>query len=283
MAEVTALLRAKTTTEARGATRVTRYARSVAAWVLMILAVGAKVALAGDSSSATGSASADLRLALVGWPTAFGLAAVLVIVLSVKYWQARHVLRASRARVRELEKHASMAHLQGVSGSPSVRDAATGLFTREHMEASLDREIRRAMRERVPVAVIILALEGLKHLRANVGNEAADLVLREVGTLLQKNIRGSDIACRYEEDEFAVVLLAASRPQALARVDVLRTAIAALNLRYQDQNLGPLTTSVGVAVHTEHGPTPNSQTVLKAAVAALFEARTWDDRDRRRR
>ena len=197
-------------------------------------------------------------------------------VVLVRYIKIRRELQRKDARLREAEEHASALRLQSIAGNLSVRDSVTGLFNREYLEASLDREIRRAARERAPVAMIMLALPDVNAVRVKFGQEAANLVLREVANLLPKNIRGSDVACRYEDNEFALLLPAMSREQAIARADALRSSVEALNLNYQSQPLDPITACVGVAVHSEHSRDGSSQAVLRAACAALYEARTWE-------
>ena len=94
--------------------------------------------------------------------------------------------------------------------SQSIRDPLTGLFNRRYMEESLEREMRRASRGRHPVGIIMLDLDHFKQFNDAFGHDAGDALLREVGAVLQRSIRGEDIACRYGGEEFTLILPEAS-------------------------------------------------------------------------
>lgn len=153
----------------------------------------------------------------------------------------------------------------------SIRDPLTNLFNRRYMEESLEREMRRAVRGRHSVGIIMLDLDHFKRVNDEYGHEAGDTVLRELGSVLQRNIRGEDIACRYGGEEFTLILPEASLGDAAQRAEQLRVAIKALPIRYRKQTLGPITVSLGVAVFPDHGPT--GEAVLRAADAALYQAK----------
>lgn len=161
--------------------------------------------------------------------------------------------------------------------SQSIRDPLTNLYNRRYMEESLDREMRRAARGRYPVGIIVLDLDHFKGFNDAFGHEAGDALLREVGGVLQRSIRGEDIACRQGGEEFALILPEASLADAARRAEQLRDAIRALNVQYRRQSLGPITVSLGVAIFPDHGPT--AEAVLRAADTALYQAKDWG-RDR---
>jgi len=153
----------------------------------------------------------------------------------------------------------------------SIRDPLTNLFNRRYMEESLEREMRRAVRGRHSVGIIMLDLDHFKRVNDEYGHEAGDTVLRELGAVLQRNIRGEDIACRYGGEEFTLILPEASLADAAQRAEQLRGAIKSLPIRYRKQSIGPITVSLGVAVFPDHGPT--GEAVLRAADAALYQAK----------
>src|SRR6266705_187615 len=64
----------------------------------------------------------------------------------------------------------------------------------------------RELRERAPLALMMLDLDRFKRINDTAGHQAGDQVLVQVGALLKRHVRGSDIACRYGGEEFAVVL-----------------------------------------------------------------------------
>jgi diguanylate cyclase (GGDEF)-like protein len=93
-----------------------------------------------------------------------------------------------------------------------MRDVLTGLFNRRYMEETLERELRRAVREQGPLGIIMLDLDHFKQLNDTFGHEAGDTVLRALGRCMQELTRGYDIACRYGGEEFTLILPAAPLP-----------------------------------------------------------------------
>ena len=156
--------------------------------------------------------------------------------------------------------------------SQSVRDPLTGLFNRRYLEASLERELSRAKRGKSPLGVVMLDLDHFKSFNDTFGHEAGDDVLRELGTFLQRHVRGADIACRYGGEEFTLILPGASLAVTRARADQLRERIKQLQVDYHGQLLGPLTVSLGVAILPDHGT--SGEAVLHAADTALYRAKT---------
>jgi diguanylate cyclase (GGDEF)-like protein len=153
----------------------------------------------------------------------------------------------------------------------SVRDPLTGLFNRRHMEESLQRELHRAARNGKQVPVFMMDLDHFKQFNDSFGHEAGDILLREFGSLLTTQIRGSDIACRYGGEEFVVILVEAGLDVARQRADSLREQVRDMRVQHQGQMLRRVTVSIGVAAFPDHG-TSSSQ-LLNAADKALYAAK----------
>lgn len=159
----------------------------------------------------------------------------------------------------------------------SIRDALTGLFNRRYLEESLERDIQRAFRKQHSLGVIMIDVDHFKRYNDMFGHEGGDTVLRELGTFLKKNLRGSDIACRYGGEEITLILPEASLEVAIARAEQIREGVKHLVLKNRNQLLGAITLSLGVACFPEHGST--GQAVIQAADAALYRAKK-EGRDR---
>jgi diguanylate cyclase (GGDEF)-like protein len=153
----------------------------------------------------------------------------------------------------------------------SIRDPLTDLFNRRYLEETLERELRRVARLERPLGVIMLDLDRFKGFNDKFGHEAGDTLLRELSNLLRAKIRGSDIACRYGGEEFALILPEIALENVQERAEQLREDIQHLVIKHRGQNLEAITLSAGIAMFPEHGTT--SKTVLEAADAALYEAK----------
>jgi diguanylate cyclase (GGDEF)-like protein/PAS domain S-box-containing protein len=159
----------------------------------------------------------------------------------------------------------------------SVRDPLTGLFNRRFMQESFDRELRRAARTNRALGGILLDIDHFKQFNDSFGHEAGDLVLREVGTFLQSQIRGGDIACRVGGEEFMLILPDASLDVTQQRAEKVREAIKQVCVQYGGRLMGMITVSSGVAVFPTHGTT--SDALLRSADEALYQAKA-QGRDR---
>jgi diguanylate cyclase (GGDEF)-like protein len=155
--------------------------------------------------------------------------------------------------------------------SQSIRDPLTGLFNRRFMEESLALELRRAVRNQRPLGVIMLDLDCFKHFNDTFGHDAGDALLRELGKLLQTNIRGEDIACRYGGEEFTLILPEGSAEVTQQRADALREAIKRMDVLHRGRPLGRITASMGVAIFPEHGR--SAESLLQAADASLYQSK----------
>jgi diguanylate cyclase (GGDEF)-like protein/PAS domain S-box-containing protein len=153
----------------------------------------------------------------------------------------------------------------------SIRDPLTGLFNRRFLEESLGREVRRAERHNSQVSVLMLDVDHFKRFNDTWGHEAGDLVLREIGAVLDQSVRDGDVACRFGGEEFAIVMPDAPFEIALLRAEQLRMRVKAIAIAYRDQALGAVAVSVGVASYRLHGL--DGEHVLRSADEALYLAK----------
>ncbi|GAK55493.1 hypothetical protein U27_02327 [Candidatus Vecturithrix granuli] len=152
----------------------------------------------------------------------------------------------------------------------AIVDPLTGLYNRRHMEASLKRESRRAQRHNSSLGFMMLDVDHFKILNDAYSHEAGDIVLRELGLLLQRHIRGEDIACRYGGEEFLLILPEATLLDTQQRAEELRFIVREMGIRYQEHTLH-ITISIGVAALPAHGYDPKD--VLNVADMALYQAK----------
>lgn len=186
-----------------------------------------------------------------------------------------HLTEAKQRLALAMSEHIAMAlsnlRLHETLRSQSIRDPLTGLFNRRFMEESLSLELRRAARNQRPLGIIMLDLDRFKHFNDTYGHDAGDTLLRELGALLQANIRGEDIACRYGGEEFTLILPEGSAEGIRQRAEALREAIRRLEVVHRGKPLGTIAASLGVAIFPEHGRTGDA--LLQAADAALYQSK----------
>jgi diguanylate cyclase (GGDEF)-like protein len=153
----------------------------------------------------------------------------------------------------------------------SIRDPLTGLFNRRYMEETLERELRRAERDRHPVGILVLDVDHFKRVNDTFGHDGGDAVLAGLGTLLAGNTRGGDIACRLGGEEFVLILPGASLDESRRRAQELLEAARDFQVTHHGQLIGPVTFSAGVAAFPDHGLSRDA--VLRAADTAVYRAK----------
>jgi diguanylate cyclase (GGDEF)-like protein len=156
--------------------------------------------------------------------------------------------------------------------SQAIRDQLTGLYNRRFLEDALTRETGRAARSGEPVAVAILDVDHFKRINDTHGHEAGDAVLRELGQVLQKTIRKTDIVGRFGGEEFLMLLPGADVEVAQARTLGVLEAVRAMEVAIPaGAPLRNITASIGVAVMPLH--VVNGSALVAAADAALYQAK----------
>ena len=118
----------------------------------------------------------------------------------------------------------------------------------------------------------MLDLDHFKRFNDSHGHSAGDSVLRAVGDLLNRSLRGGDIACRYGGEELTVVMPGSPVADARARLDSLREAVMQVHVPYRDGALPAITVSIGIA--TAQPQETDAATLLERADIALYQAKT---------
>jgi diguanylate cyclase (GGDEF)-like protein/PAS domain S-box-containing protein len=85
-------------------------------------------------------------------------------------------------------------------------DTLTGLPNRSMFQDHLKRELRKASRSGQPLALMLLDLDGFKHVNDTLGHDRGDLLLRSAAQRLRQCVRSVNVVARLGGDEFTVVL-----------------------------------------------------------------------------
>ena len=136
---------------------------------------------------------------------------------------ARREADALSAKNRELEALVDqLADLQAQLREQADRDWLTGLHNRRFLARA-----RAEGRLHGPLAVAVLDLDHFKAINDGFGHQAGDRVLARVGAIVAAHAGGDAIAVRAGGEEFALYLPGTRAPDAAARCEILRAAIAA--------------------------------------------------------
>ena len=128
----------------------------------------------------------------------------------------------------------------------SITDPLTGLPNRRLLDSRLREELARVDRYHHPVALMILDLDGLKHINDELGHDAGDSALKAVARSLQRTCRATDLAARFGGDEFCVLAPNIAEEAALKLAERVRGTLGK-EASWVDAGLPPLTLSIGIA------------------------------------
>uniref|UniRef100_A0A7V4TI40 Bifunctional diguanylate cyclase/phosphodiesterase n=1 Tax=Candidatus Caldatribacterium saccharofermentans TaxID=1454753 RepID=A0A7V4TI40_9BACT len=128
-------------------------------------------------------------------------------------------------------------------------DPLTGLYTRRAFERRFLYFLDYAKTGRIPLALAILNVDGMKDINDVYGYPVGDLVLRGIASLLEET--GAEVLGRLSGDEFGLVFIRLSREAAFRRVEMLLERIRKLDF-LADEELR-VTASCGLAFYPEHG------------------------------
>lgn len=151
----------------------------------------------------------------------------------------------------------------------ATSDPLTGLFNRQYLESMMQREMQRGARSRGRFSLLLLDVDGLKPMNDRHGHAVGDAVLRDLGTILRRNLRAADVPCRYGGDEFAILLPDTEPGRAVLVGERLRATVEThfMKTPVGGQQLG-VTVSGGLAGFPTDASTPGE--LVAVADRALY-------------
>ena len=169
---------------------------------------------------------------------------------------------------RELGTVAKTQFLMEQTKLLAQTDALTALFNRRHTSMALDLEVARTNRYGTPLSVVMCDIDHFKSINDRFGHNAGDEVIRQVGGVFPRRIRGIDVAGRWGGEEFVVLLPSTPAPGAVVVAERIRAAIEALGA-FEG---GPerVTVSLGIA---EHQRGKSAIELIERADKALYVAK----------
>jgi two-component system cell cycle response regulator len=152
----------------------------------------------------------------------------------------------------------------------ALTDPLTQLPNRRHGLDFLASEWAFAQSNALPMACLLLDIDHFKRINDTYGHAAGDAVLRQLAELLKRASRAEDLVFRYGGEEFAAVLPNATARAAVQIAERIRSVVEKYSFLWEGQTI-PVTLSIGVA--SLHGAEMDSQALIQASDAALFEAK----------
>ncbi len=149
-------------------------------------------------------------------------------------------------------------------------DLLTGLVNRREFEGRLKRVVDSAKRERDSHALCFLDLDQFKVVNDTCGHVAGDELLRQVGSLMQENIRSRDTLARLGGDEFSILMEHCGIVQANQAAEHVIRALEGFRFHWEEHTF-TIGVSIGLAIIDQH--TKDSQEILSQVDSACYAAK----------
>ncbi|HEY3417774.1 MAG TPA: diguanylate cyclase [Armatimonadota bacterium] len=156
----------------------------------------------------------------------------------------------------------------------SFQDGLTGVANRRSFDDFLEREWKRARRDRSSISLIFIDIDLFKAYNDTYGHEAGDTTLKEVARAMSAMVkRATDLVARYGGEEFVAVLPDTDEEVAFLLGQAVRAAVEELAIPHAaSPTTGRVTVSVGIATRFP-AQTPATSTLISAADGALYQAK----------
>jgi diguanylate cyclase (GGDEF)-like protein len=151
-------------------------------------------------------------------------------------------------------------------------DYLTGLRTRGYFEQQLELEFKRAERKKQKFALLMIDIDHFKKANDTYGHHIGDQLLRDVTSILMKDMREVDTVARYGGEEFVIILPETTQTGAVYVAQRLRRGVEqAKFFAGSPHTVQHLTISIGVAVYDTDAQFKRD--LIEFADAALYAAK----------
>jgi len=149
-------------------------------------------------------------------------------------------------------------------------DSLCNTYNRQYSQQLLEYEFGLAMKNSLPLSILMLDIDDFKSINDRYGHAAGDAVLKAVANTIKKVIRESDILGRYGGDEFVVGLVRINCQDAILLARRICIAVANTEKMVPDFPRAEVSVSIGVKC------LENEQTLeelIRSADRKLYEAK----------
>lgn len=156
----------------------------------------------------------------------------------------------------------------------AITDALTGAYNRRFFDERFAAEFGRALRQNIPLSLIMLDVDCFKPYNDKYGHPAGDKVLIAVVKALKSQLnRPTDVVARYGGEEFAVILPDSDAEGGRIVAEKLRLAVSELDIPHGESSVARhITISIGVTAY-QPDTACNAACFLETADAALYGAK----------
>ena len=153
----------------------------------------------------------------------------------------------------------------------ATTDGLTELYNHRYFQEQMRMMVEASKRYEVPFSLIILDIDFFKKFNDTFGHQAGDAVLRQVAQTLKKNVRTTDIACRYGGEEMSIILAKTDYETALSTAKKICERVSSKNFKLHNGKETTVTISLGASTFPQDGIT--AEELIEAADVRLYHAK----------
>ena len=154
----------------------------------------------------------------------------------------------------------------------ATTDGLTDLYNHRYFQEQMQRAVENAKRYDAIFSLIILDIDFFKQFNDNFGHQSGDAVLRQVAQTLKKNVRSTDIVCRYGGEEMSIILPNTAYEEAISIANKLCEIVGSKKFQLSNHRESNVTISLGVSTYSEQdGQTPEE--IISSADKRLYNAK----------
>lgn len=165
---------------------------------------------------------------------------------------------------------ADVQHGKKVLQLLSETDEMTGLRNKRSFNSMLKAEMNTAIRYSRRFSIMMIDTDNLKEINDNYGHKAGDRYIQLIATIIQNNLRSSDIVSRIGGDEFTVLMPETDPSDAKDAGEKIRVAIQ--NSAF-DINGASVNSTVSIGISGYPVDSTDIEALLEFADLALYESK----------
>ncbi len=150
------------------------------------------------------------------------------------------------------------------------RDPLTKLYNRRSFEKFVGTEISRSQRHKRQFALLYFDVDSFKHVNDSFGHPIGDVLLKQLGVLMEEELRKTDVLARISGDEFAIMLPETDLAGAADVAEKIRRQISETSFQLPEGSTR-VQVSVGVAGFPENGESVDKLSI--AMEVAMYKAK----------
>lgn len=154
----------------------------------------------------------------------------------------------------------------------ATTDGLTELYNHRYFQEQMRMACANAKRYENVFSLIIIDIDFFKRFNDNFGHQSGDAVLRQVAALLKKNVRATDIVCRYGGEEMSIILPNTAKTEAINIAAKLCEIVSKKRFHLSNNRESNVTISLGVATYGDEDGI-EAQDLISSADKNLYNAK----------